>query len=304
MGLVWNFHSPPLFSLEMDGPPEHRQNDPEWSVYLGNGCFWHTQYDFVVAEQAVDGPFRGRGHRNITSLVGYAGGNFRSPSGTVCYHGSPTTDYSRLGHSEAVSVELDANVESAEAQLATIASVYFEHGFQATREGRQRLDPQDAGPEYRNIIGLPGGMDNVEWWPIIEAANVYRMPLVRGAGGPGSDSKDQYVVYVYDSREFPFFRAEGYHQFHANLVVGRPVPDEYLKDLKEAQAGLGRIDDPPRCSGNIPSEVMLLLILLFAIFVGSGCAWFYSLLHPRLWQCWQFFRNPETLPLDGSLPVS
>jgi len=24
----------------------------------------------------------------------------------------------------------------------------------------QRLDPQDAGPGYRNVIGLPGGVDS------------------------------------------------------------------------------------------------------------------------------------------------
>lgn len=89
----------------------------------GNGCFWHTQYDFVVLEQHPAGPFR-RNDTEVTSLVGYAGGRlnlrlaefgipmcwrlvvlaerrllpgFQSPSGAVCYHGWPGTDYSRLG---------------------------------------------------------------------------------------------------------------------------------------------------------------------------------------------------------------
>ena len=106
LGLLWCFLSPPPFSVEVDGPPSYHRNDPERSIYLGNGCFWHTQYDFVVLEQNVSGPFK-RNDSSVTSLVGFAGGRFESPSGAVCYHGLPGTDYSRMGHAEACSVQLD-----------------------------------------------------------------------------------------------------------------------------------------------------------------------------------------------------
>jgi len=204
IGILWFFMSPPPFSLLVSGPPDHHTNDPSRSVYFGNGCFWHTQYDFVLAEQEVNGVFGGRSDADITSLVGYAGGNYQSPSGTACYHGIPSLDYNRLGHSECVSITLSQNTTAANAQLQKIADVYF-HGYTTKPQGRQRLDPQDMGAEYRNVIGLPGGMGNVHWWPIIRAANKYGMPLIQGKGGPRDDTEGEYVVYVYDSDENPFF---------------------------------------------------------------------------------------------------
>ena len=63
-------------------------------------------------------------------------------------------------------------------------------------------------------------MDNAELWPLIEAQNVYEMRLQRGAVG---DAEGEFVVYVYDSRHFPFFRGESYHQplrpFLSNKII-------------------------------------------------------------------------------------
>jgi len=228
-----------------DPLPRYRKNDPSRSVYFGNGCFWHTQYDMVVTEQKVGGAFGpiGRQDSNVTALVGYAGGLYQSQSGAVCYHGLPSMDYSKMGHAEAVSVELiSSDPTKSRAQVAALARAYFHHGFQMRYDGRmQRLDPQDEGPEYRNVIGLPGGKSNADWWPVIEAVNAAhgKMPLLNGSA---SDLQDDFVVYVYDSLRFPFFRGEAYHQFHPNDVVGRPVPDSYLHDLKKTQAALGRLE--------------------------------------------------------------
>jgi len=132
----------------VQSPPRYHKNDPSRSVYFGNGCFWHTQYDFVVAEQEVGGAFgaQGRSDMNVTSLVGYAGGRYQSESGAVCYHGLATTDYSRMGHAEAVSIELSADPVEARAQVSKLAHTYFHHGFEKLEpSGRmQRLDPQDT----------------------------------------------------------------------------------------------------------------------------------------------------------------
>lgn len=270
-GIAWCFMGPPFGSPEISGPPAHHRNDPSRSVYFGNGCFWHTQYDLVVLEQEVAGVFKNRSDRDVTSLVGYAGGRYQSASGTACYHGLPWTDYSKLGHAEVVSITLDAiSGPIAQAQISALAKLYFEHGFATVEEGRQRLDPQDTGAEYRNAIGLPGGMDNSELWPLIAAANTFAMPLVRGTGGNQDDTEDEYVVYVYDSLQYVFFRGEASHQFHPNTVVQRAVPSSYTNDLKQVQADMGRLDSTG-CA-DVPGEVALLIVFCFALLIGLGFA--------------------------------
>lgn len=287
IGLLWCFISPPPFSVKIDGPPSFLRNDPTRSIYFGNGCFWHTQYDFVVVEQDPDGPFR-RNDSAVTSLIGYAGGRYESPSGAVCYHGLPHTDYSRLGHAEACSIQLDAiSGERAQAQVAALAQTYFEHGFQTLPDGRrQRLDPNDMGAEYRNVIGLPGGMDNQELWPIIEAANSHGMRLQRGAIG---DSEGEFVVYVYDSVEYPFFRGEEYHQFHPNNVIQRDLPASYLVTLKKVQEDLGRIDESDRgCFALEFDELVAVLAFVCAATFSCGCTFLYSILlapHAKAARC-------------------
>lgn len=293
IGVLWCFVSPPPLSVRV-GPNVPRApdaNDPRNSIYFGNGCFWHTQYDMVVREQRAAGPFGGRSDASVTSLVGYAGGLFQSPGprGTACYHGVPGTDYGLLGHSEAVSTQIEPG-PNALAQVSDLAHAFFDEGFNtrscraeqphcnAAGERMQRKDPQDAGPMYRNVIGLPGGMDNSTWWPLIVAANTRSMPLVKGDGGPFADKEGEYVVYVYDSIAFPFFRGEGYHQFHENSVIGRAVPVSYTGRLWQVQKALGRLDghgcmDPP-----MPSFVSTMLWpVLLVLPLGLGGALAYRL---------------------------
>lgn len=296
IGLIWTFSTPPIFSVEISGPPAHRRNDPIRSVYVGNGCFWHTQYDFVLLEQDVNGPFGGRSDANVTSLVGYAGGRHQSTSGAVCYHGFPHSDYGKLGHAEAMSISLDSHTGSvARAQVSAIAKIYFEHGFNTVDGGkRQRLDPQDAGKEYRNVLGLPGGMDNGELWPLFEAANLHGMPLVRGTGGNQDDTEDEYVVYVYDSNRYPFFRGESSHQFHANSVIGRDTPESYRQGLHKKQSDMGRLDSTG-CVDMGLSEIGLLITCGFASALSFGIMVPYVCLPSWLHccSCWGKWRGDE-----------
>merc|ERR1712216_82307 len=143
----------------------------------------------------------------------------------------------------------------------------------------------DAGKEYRNVIGLPGGMGNKELWPLFEAANTHRMPLLQGTGGNKDDTEDEYVVYVYDSNSFPFFRGEASHQFHTNDVIKREVPSSYTGDLKQKQKEIGRLDDDHGCV-EIFAEIALLFVGLFATLVGIGTALFFGFLPSRL-RCWE-----------------
>lgn len=82
---------------------QHRRAACPYSlaVYFGNGCFWHTQYDFFLVERSNLAPF-GRSLGDVTGRVGYGGGVGSGPNGQVCYvHGQgaeanpspPNTNY-------------------------------------------------------------------------------------------------------------------------------------------------------------------------------------------------------------------
>ena len=64
----------------------------------------------------------------------------------------------------------------------------------------QRLDPQDAGAGYRNMIGVPGGM-NSPLMKVIEEENVNGMKLVSGEGNkPNAKPTEEDVfnsVWIY-----------------------------------------------------------------------------------------------------------
>ena len=268
--------SPTLGSLHVkDFPPKDPvlKNDPTKSIYLGQGCFWHTQYDFFHIENSNEEYFNARSYKNITSLVGYAGGNYVSGADkAVCYHGAIHKDYNKLGHAEAVSIELSypkgANIIDSQTlgQFRLLINHYFKHGYTTLPNGqRQRLDPQDVGAEYRNIIGIPDGMNNKIFYnEIIRANQEYGMKLIEGKGSNFGDIEGEFIVYIYDSKEFPFFRAENYHQFHTNDVLKRELPLSYVQDVKRIQSDIGRLEKNPGCpesSGSLMTLVNFALII-------------------------------------------
>ena len=213
-------------------------------MYFGNGCFWGRQHEFVETERSL-----GRTDDEVSSLVGYAGGfSTKGKDGKVCYYyGAPDTVYERLGHGEVVRTVLsDANAESATRDLREFSRTYFKNFRKVRGFGMQRLDPQDAGPGYRNMIGLPGGMDS-PMMKIIEEENVNGMKLLRGEGnrpGQGGKPTEDDVfngVWIYDSNDLPFYAAEMYHQFHDGL--GYRFPEEYSVELKKKAMSRGLVKD-------------------------------------------------------------
>jgi hypothetical protein len=68
--------------------------------------------------------------------------------------------------------------------------------------------------------------------PVVRDRNVHGMELKAGKGG---DPDSLNTVWIYDIADFPFHRAEEYHQFYK----GPPA-------LKALQQKLGRID-PTGC---------------------------------------------------------
>ena len=109
----------------------------------------------------------------------------------------------------------------------------------------QRLDPQDAGAGYRNMIGVPGGMDS-PLMKIIEEENVNGMRLLAGEGNkPNQKPSEDDVfnaVWIYDSSQLPFYPAEVYHQFHDGFNLDENYPASYNRLARELVATGGVVD--------------------------------------------------------------
>lgn len=116
-------------------------------------------------------------------------------------------------------------------------------------QGVSVQDPQDRGPGYRNVVGIPGGMDS-ELYRAFAAKNVNSMKLVRGEGNTfvnGKATEDDAIntVYIVDAATLPFHRAEVYHQYHNG--IGKSFPTEYLRDMKKAKLQDGTIGSVSGC---------------------------------------------------------
>lgn len=82
------------------------------------------------------------------------------PGDKVCYYyGAKPTQYEELGHAEVVQMELRGETAQTRRQMEAFADTYFGQ-FRKTPFGMMRLDPQDSGPAYRNVIGIPKGTDS------------------------------------------------------------------------------------------------------------------------------------------------
>ena len=207
-------------------------------IYLGNGCFWERQYAYYVVESQQFG----RSGGGISSKTGYAGGN-EEPGPPVCYHtSSPLHDYGALGHAEVVEVVLDD--ADATAQFAALAADFF-GSFTGAAGSRARPDPMDVGQPYRSVVGIPGGVDG-PLYPTLSAANTHGMELKAGFGSDGDDFN---VVWILDSRVYPFHQAEAYHQMHSNFFQseGMPYPPSYVNDLWEQQKQLCLVREIDGC---------------------------------------------------------
>jgi peptide methionine sulfoxide reductase MsrA len=191
--------------------PANAAPDPLVKIYFGAGCFWHVQHEMVGEEKAA-----GRASQQITAVSGYAGGQRLGDGSKVCYHNAQRiADYGSLGHAEAVQVEIPAS------SVPRFAQKYFSlFGPRGIRH-----DPQDAGGEYRSVIGLPGGENSPFFEAIQRAAGESPMRLVAGRGDERDTLSDK-TVLIYDSKKFPFYPAELYHQFHDDFM-GSPYGKAY-----------------------------------------------------------------------------
>lgn len=102
----------------------------------------------------------------------------------------------------------------------------------------ERVDPQDRGAEYRSLIGLPGGVSHPLFASIESAATKTGLSLREGRGND-PDTLGQRLVYVYDTKSFPFYQAEVYHQYHNDFQS--PAYGKVYNNLADIAFAEGRI---------------------------------------------------------------
>lgn len=189
------------------------ENDEEIQVYFGTGCFWHVQHEFVEAEKKI----LGRSDDELTSRAAYAGGKAGAVNGKVCYHNAANiADYGKLGHAEVVSMTIPS---SKFPEFAVEYCKLFKDGLRPDQFG-------DRGPEYRNLVGLPGGAKSEYAKQLIKASQETGDQL-DFAVGKGNDKDVPKTVFVMDTASFPPFVAEEYHQFHDGFNIGENYPNSY-----------------------------------------------------------------------------
>jgi peptide methionine sulfoxide reductase MsrA len=202
-------------------------NDELIDVYFGCGCFWHVQHEFVEAEKRI----LNREDSSFTARAGYAGG--LGPSDKVCYHNAlQEGDYGSLGHAEVVGLRLPAS------SLESFAMEYFKLFDEKGNRPDQNVD---RGPEYRNLIGIPGGSKSPYATKIVSASQAMGDKL-DFAVGKGNDKDLRAVSFIMDTAKFPFHSAEQYHQFHDGFNLGENYPSSY-NNLATKLASEGKLVD-------------------------------------------------------------
>ena len=213
--------------------PAKAEDETSIDVYFGCGCFWHVQHEFVEAERRI----LGRSDSEITSRAGYAGGKAGAKNGKVCYHNALSiSDYGSLGHAEVVSLKIPPSKLSE--FVTEYCNLFSEQGYRPDQFG-------DRGTEYRNLVGIPGGVDGSFTKQLVDASTKAGDKL-NFARGKGDDSDARALVWVMDSNQYPFFVAEQYHQFHDGFNFGENYPNSYnnLANKLNKEGKLGKSECP------------------------------------------------------------
>merc|ERR1719445_1274741 len=150
-------------------------------VYFGCGCFWHVQHEFVEAERKI----LNRNDLSLTARAGYAGG--LDSSKLVCYHNAMNVgDYGSLGHAEVVSLRIPPS------SFEEFAKEYFKL---FDNNGNRPDQFGDRGPEYRNLIGIPGGSKSPYAKNLITASQAMGDKL-DFAVGKGNDRDARAISFI------------------------------------------------------------------------------------------------------------
>ena len=207
--------------------------EPDIDVYFGCGCFWHVQHEFVEAERKI----LGRSDSELTARAGYAGGKAGAKNDKVCYHNAAMiSDYGTLGHAEVVQVKIPPS--KFEDFCEEYFKLYNKDGFRPDQLG-------DRGSEYRNLVGVPGGVKS-EYSKRLVATSIKCGDKLDFAKGNGDDPDRRGLSFIMDTADYPFFVAEQYHQFHDGFNIGENYPSSYngLAGKLAKEGTLGTSDCP------------------------------------------------------------
>mmetsp|Transcript_68964 Transcript_68964/g.121956 ORF Transcript_68964/g.121956 Transcript_68964/m.121956 type:complete len:253 (-) Transcript_68964:32-790(-) len=234
------------FSLSCLASTNDILDGSEVKVYFGLGCFWHIQYEFIQAERSI----LARSDTQLTAITGYAAA---LGDGVFCYNDG------RL-HAEVVGLVIP------ESSVSRFAAAYW-----GMFVGKDRSHTNDKGPNYRAVIGLPGGMDS-SLMPAVQAAQdgmvSQRFELRKGAGDD-PDTLGSAHVWVYDTAQFPFHQAEISHQFHDDYLSNGNYPSSY-NDLVAVLQSTGRLNSTVcAASGFHSSPFALFAALWIAVVQGT-----------------------------------
>ena len=127
---------------------------------------------------------------------------------------------------------------------AQAAAVYFSTFVELQPHIWGRPDPQDVGPEYRAVVGVPGGLAGPHG-QALRAANLRNLSLVEDAIGHRADTLGRNVVYVMDAERFPAVQAELCLQLHDDALARYPQAYHSLNASFLRRGRLVPTDCPP-----------------------------------------------------------
>ena len=146
--------------------------DSVGTYFFGNGCFWHNQHLFTTSfEQRA----LGRSEETLSSTAVYVGGT-KEPS-PLCYP-SPSgfNNHEEFGAAEAVTVTINNEKEFSQA-----ADIFFNDFQRIGVKTWARRDVYDQGPQFRAVVGMPGGLKG-SMGELLESSNKHNMTLLEGMG--------------------------------------------------------------------------------------------------------------------------
>jgi len=202
-------------------------------IYFGIGSFWHVQHELLYAEQRILGrTFDGQ----LTSRAGYAGGKSVRPCSAR-----------RNGHAEVVGLVVPAWSVGEFAKEYT--KLFDKRGNEYTGDmaglaawqrvqrrrgdGIDQSDKGEEGREYRALIGLPGGVGSPLLEAVIDKLASKSLQLYQASGNDG-DTLGLSKVWLYDTKEFPFYQAEVNQQYHDGSMPGEKYGNQYNNLRKKA----------------------------------------------------------------------
>ncbi len=195
-----------------------RSTENSEELYLGSGCYWGRQYNYVQIERSLFG----RTSSQVTSIGGYMFGN--STNKKACYYNKKNVSiYSDEGHAEVIKINVP------KLKIGQVLQTYFESFIRVDVKTWEREDYFDLGSGYRALIGMKGGMKNIYIMDIIQQVDPHNTTFKLGIGSD-PDTLGTNTVYIYDSDNFEFHQAELCLQFHNNQTGTYPKQYHEIKN--------------------------------------------------------------------------